>query len=650
MRNQFFHRFSNRGSVAPFPTRGQLRLALIAVLTVTALSATAQLPGGWQMIGFGAGRAATNQTVEHDAGRWMIKTGPSRSAILHQSFSGDITLTAKFLEATGPNNAQLGLTLWAAISPTAGNIGLLLDPQGQKLTVVWEETTDRTQTALDSIQLDGIGFPVWLRLSRVGSLFHAAYSKDGQEWRPVGLPVKTFWAGNRPEIFASVSATGEAQFRLSDLTVRPTAAIAASELPAPWQLGVRGQPAFLGQAALEGGTFRLTGVNSRGRAGNFGVTALQPVTNRVQLTTTVRLADLADPKSAAGLLLAGAGVEAGLHISPSGGQLRWFARRAEDGRFTQVRNFPIPPSLVGRETAQLRIALVEGRLAGFQRSGTEEWTQVGETLTLPELAADVRGGVELASESASRAVQRASFEALEVMAIATLPVKPAPTAVAAANRPSAPANQMAPAAPRPAPVYYAPPPPPRWNPWWWQLLKLGFWLLVILALFLARPFNRLVRLRNQMRKAWAQIDVQLKRRHDLIQNLVETVKGYAKHEQSTLEGVTQARANAVSAQSPGARANAEEKLNQSLRSLYAVVENYPDLKANQNFATLQQNLTATEDKIAAARHTYNEEVVHYNNEVQTFPTNLVARIFRFRAGDFFELGTEQEREVSAAKF
>lgn len=182
---------------------------------------------------------------------------------------------------------------------------------------------------------------------------------------------------------------------------------------------------------------------------------------------------------------------------------------------------------------------------------------------------------------------------------------------------------------------------------WMGTLFWGlFWLLVIVGLLVIRPFNRLVRLRNHTRKGWAQIDVQLKRRHDLIQNLVETVKGYARHEQATLESVTEARAAAVGATTPSASAAAEEKLTVSLRSLYAVSEKYPDLKADRHFSDLQQSLTATEDKIAAARHTYNEEVVTYNTAVESFPTNVVAKVFRFRVADFFELTAPAEREAT----
>jgi len=174
-------------------------------------------------------------------------------------------------------------------------------------------------------------------------------------------------------------------------------------------------------------------------------------------------------------------------------------------------------------------------------------------------------------------------------------------------------------------------------------------LFIIGSLFLIKPFNRLVYLRNRARKAWAQIDVQLKRRHDLILNFVETVKGYAKHESSTLESVTQARAAATTASTVEEHSQAEAALNAKMRSLYAVVEAYPDLKANQNFMSLQSNLRETEDKLAGSRIEYNEEVLTYNTTVQSFPTNLVARIFRFKERDFFEVKEADQREAPKAE-
>jgi LemA protein len=159
-------------------------------------------------------------------------------------------------------------------------------------------------------------------------------------------------------------------------------------------------------------------------------------------------------------------------------------------------------------------------------------------------------------------------------------------------------------------------------------------------------YNSLVRRRNQVDNSWSQIDVQLKRRHDLIPNLVEAVKDYMSYEQETLTNVTQARAAAVAAgaQGPEAQAKAEGALTNTLRSLFAVAENYPDLKANQNVMSLQEELTATENKISFARQFYNDSVLNYNNKLQTFPSNMIAGMFNFTPRQFFETTTEEERE------
>ena len=152
-------------------------------------------------------------------------------------------------------------------------------------------------------------------------------------------------------------------------------------------------------------------------------------------------------------------------------------------------------------------------------------------------------------------------------------------------------------------------------------------IVVLLALYIVLTYNRLVRTRNQIDNAYSQIDVQLKRRYDLIPNLVETVKGYAAHEKSTFEAVTNARANAIQAQqggSPAQQAQAENVLSGALKSLFAVAEAYPDLKANQNFLNLQEELTSTEDRIAYARQFYNDSVLGYNNRIQSFPGNIIA--------------------------
>lgn len=164
-----------------------------------------------------------------------------------------------------------------------------------------------------------------------------------------------------------------------------------------------------------------------------------------------------------------------------------------------------------------------------------------------------------------------------------------------------------------------------------------FGVVVLLLLALAGIYNRLVTLRNRIDNAWSQIDVQLKRRYDLIPNLVETVKGYAAHERELLENVTKARAEAISAGSVGEQGKAENALTGTLRSLFAVAENYPDLKANQNFLMLQEELSGTESKIAFSRQFYNDTVMSFNTSVQTFPSNIVASTFGFTSREYFEI-------------
>jgi LemA protein len=177
-------------------------------------------------------------------------------------------------------------------------------------------------------------------------------------------------------------------------------------------------------------------------------------------------------------------------------------------------------------------------------------------------------------------------------------------------------------------------------------------IVVIIAIVLWVLYNGLVRLRNQVKNAWAQIDVQLKRRHDLIPNLVETVKGYMKHERETLEAVTKARnlAQQVSSAGAGERAKAEGELSSALSRLLAVVERYPDLKANQNFLALQEELTSTENKISFSRQFYNDSVLKYNNQTQMVPSNIVASMFGFKAGEFFEVTLAAEREAPKVSF
>lgn len=168
-------------------------------------------------------------------------------------------------------------------------------------------------------------------------------------------------------------------------------------------------------------------------------------------------------------------------------------------------------------------------------------------------------------------------------------------------------------------------------------------LLVILiligvpVLLIAGMYNSLIRVRNRVENAWAQIDVQLKRRTDLIPNLVETVKGYAKHEKETLTRVTDARAQLARGGTPGEMAQANNMLEGALKSLFAVAENYPDLKANQNFLMLQEELSGTENKIAYARQFYNDSVMIYNTRIETFPNNLLANAFNFTEKEYFEV-------------
>lgn len=175
-------------------------------------------------------------------------------------------------------------------------------------------------------------------------------------------------------------------------------------------------------------------------------------------------------------------------------------------------------------------------------------------------------------------------------------------------------------------------------------------IVVALVLFVIYAFNRLVTLRNRIKNAWAQIDVQLKRRYDLIPNLVETVKGYAKHEREVLENVTKARNIAVSAANVKDQGLAENQLSGALKSLFAVVENYPDLKANQNFLMLQEELAGTEGKIAYARQFYNDNVMQYNILREKFPTNVIAGAFSFGPQDMFEIEVPAEREAVKVKF
>ena len=181
---------------------------------------------------------------------------------------------------------------------------------------------------------------------------------------------------------------------------------------------------------------------------------------------------------------------------------------------------------------------------------------------------------------------------------------------------------------------------------WWMILIIVGVLIVFLAISV---YNKLIALRNRVKDQWAQIDVQLKRRFDLIPNLVETVKGYTKHESETLEAVIKARNTYVSATLPEDQMKADGELTKAISKLFALTESYPELKANTNFQALQQELTETESKIASARQFYNDTVMVYNNKVAMVPSNIIASLFRFEKEAFFE-ANETERQNVQVKF
>jgi len=174
-------------------------------------------------------------------------------------------------------------------------------------------------------------------------------------------------------------------------------------------------------------------------------------------------------------------------------------------------------------------------------------------------------------------------------------------------------------------------------------------VIVLIVVYVVYMYNRLIVLRNRIDNAWSQIDVQLRRRYDLIPNLVETVKGYASHEREVFERVTEARARAIAAGSVGEQSRAENMLTQALRSLFAVAENYPQLRATENFQQLQEELSGTESKIAFARQFYNDTVLRYENLRQTFPANLLAGSLRFTGREYFEM-EEAAREPVKVQF
>jgi LemA protein len=174
-------------------------------------------------------------------------------------------------------------------------------------------------------------------------------------------------------------------------------------------------------------------------------------------------------------------------------------------------------------------------------------------------------------------------------------------------------------------------------------------IVVIIVLWFAFAYNAFVRLTQRVREAWSDIDVQLKRRYDLIPNLVETVKGYAAHEAGTLEKVTEMRTRAMNATAPADKAEAENMLSGALKSLFAVSENYPNLKANENFLELQRQLEDTENKLQAARRFYNSVVQDLNTKLQTFPSNFVGSTFGFKPSDYFQLGDADAAAKSPVK-
>ncbi len=183
-------------------------------------------------------------------------------------------------------------------------------------------------------------------------------------------------------------------------------------------------------------------------------------------------------------------------------------------------------------------------------------------------------------------------------------------------------------------------------------MSLVVWILlgvvVLVLLYGIITYNRFVTLRNRIENSWAQIDVQLQRRHDLIPNLVETVKGYASHESGTLEAVVQARNAAMSAQGPAQQGQAENMLSGALKSLFALSEAYPDLKANQNFAQLQEELSGTEGKIAYARQFYNDVVNRYNTLTETFPSVIIANMANFHEREYFETDTASRQNIQVS--
>ncbi len=175
-------------------------------------------------------------------------------------------------------------------------------------------------------------------------------------------------------------------------------------------------------------------------------------------------------------------------------------------------------------------------------------------------------------------------------------------------------------------------------------------IIIVIVLFFVSIYNSLIGLRNRVKNAWSQIDVQLKRRHDLIPNLIEAVKGYMTHERQIMENITKYRSAAMDANTVGDKAKAEGMLSGALGQLRVQVENYPDLKANQNFLALQEELTSTENKISFSRQSYNDQVLFFNNKIQMFPSNIIAGMFSFKQEEFFEIEDKTEKEVPKVSF
>jgi LemA protein len=183
-----------------------------------------------------------------------------------------------------------------------------------------------------------------------------------------------------------------------------------------------------------------------------------------------------------------------------------------------------------------------------------------------------------------------------------------------------------------------------------NLLLIILGVVILIILWIIGIYNGLIKLKNRTDEAWSDIDVQLKRRYDLIPNLVETVKGYAAHEKGLFEKVTEARSKAMQAQTPEEKGRAENILTDTLKSLFAVAENYPQLRASENFAKLQDELSDTENKIQSARRFYNGNVRDFNTKIQIFPNNLIANMLKFTAREFFEIENEDEKENVKVSF